>query len=113
MNGDQYRERIGFISRVKVGDIVESRFTNSGEYHQFKSRITKVNSNTVRVVRCDGKSVYEGDDQNREFIVYIDKSSNNCILPFKCANCEGENVKTGSLEIWDGKCPDCGRQIKC
>ena len=33
------------------------------------------------------------------------------VTPF-CGNCQGENAKTGYVENWDGKCPDCGNTIK-
>ena len=28
-----------------------------------------------------------------------------------CGNCQGENAKTGFVESWDGKCPDCGSVV--
>jgi hypothetical protein len=29
-----------------------------------------------------------------------------------CANCQGENAKTGYVELWDGVCPDCSRVVQ-
>jgi len=29
-----------------------------------------------------------------------------------CSNCEGENAKTGYVEQWDNKCPECGRKVE-
>jgi len=29
-----------------------------------------------------------------------------------CTNCQGENARTGYVELWDGICPDCGRGVK-
>jgi Zn finger protein HypA/HybF involved in hydrogenase expression len=30
----------------------------------------------------------------------------------KCWNCQGKNAKVGYVELWDGKCPECGRQVE-
>jgi len=30
----------------------------------------------------------------------------------ECGNCQGENAKTGYVKSWDGKCPDCGREVQ-
>lgn len=29
----------------------------------------------------------------------------------KCPNCQGENAKTGFVEAWDDKCPECGKEV--
>lgn len=30
----------------------------------------------------------------------------------ECPNCQGENAKTGYVELWDGVCADCGRKVE-
>ena len=68
-------------NKLKVGDEVEARFTNICGWHIFPARIVKVNKKTVRVVRIDGNSVWEGDSPDREFTIPIFESVNNGIFP--------------------------------
>ena len=69
-----------FLHTLKVGDIVEARFTNIAGWFRFPARITKINDNTVRVVRSDGKSVWDNESPDREFVIPKFKSYNNGIF---------------------------------
>jgi len=86
MNGQEMKDAAAFDLHLKVGDIVEARFTNSGDYHAFKAVVTKVNEKTVRVRSLEPGKPYEGDYPNREFIIYRfwhGKSSvNNGVFPW-------------------------------
>jgi len=68
-------------NKLKVGDEVEARFTHICGWHIFPARIVKVNKRTVRVVRTDGNSVWEGDSPEREFVIPKIESANNGIFP--------------------------------
>lgn len=70
-----------FLQDLKVGDLVEARFTNIAGWHRFPAKIVKVNEKTVRVIRADGKSVWKDEDPNREFSILKFDTSNNGIFP--------------------------------
>jgi phosphoglycerate-specific signal transduction histidine kinase len=55
------------LTNVNVGDVVEARFTNSGNRIVFPGRIAKVNQNTVRVASLtDG---VQGWGAGHEFVI--------------------------------------------
>ncbi len=73
--------QLNFLRNLEVGDLVEARFTNIAGWHIFPARIVKVNKRTVRVVRADGKSVWDNDNPDREFTIEKLNSVNNGIFP--------------------------------
>jgi hypothetical protein len=98
---------------VKEGDIVEARFTNSGNMFRFPAKITKVNKETVRVVRIDGNPVWDEDDPTRDFVIPKLNTANNGIFQLKATDKQKllKNIvdKADSYDkYYTIPCPRCG-----
>lgn len=69
MDSQTYRFLSEFDANLRVGDVVEARFTNSGIAYRFRAKITKLNARTARVQSLEPNKPYERDEPNREFII--------------------------------------------
>lgn len=73
MTPEEYRNQLlkyDWENQLKIGDIVEARFTNCYDNHSFKAKITKINRQTVRVVSLEKDKPYKGEELGREFIIH-------------------------------------------
>ena len=72
---------------LKIGDLVEARFTNNFNYYHFTGRITKINRMSMRVATIQNNIPYRDDHAGKQFVFprYLANiwSRNNGIFPIK------------------------------
>ena len=66
MKPSRYRELMNWDKSLKIGDLIQARFTNCFNSFCFKGKITKLNDNTLRVIAINCLTGY---DANKEFLI--------------------------------------------
>lgn len=56
-------EMLDIQQEFKTGDVVEARFTNSGNYYRFRAKILRVNKSSYSVQPLE--PVYPGEDSTK------------------------------------------------
>lgn len=89
MNANEMTDISQWDRNLKIGDIIEARFTNSYNGYAFKAKVVKLNQSTLRVISMEPGRPYNNDTPNREFIInrfnaWSGKwSANNGAFPIK------------------------------
>jgi len=105
-------------------------FENEKEYKEFIENKMCCKTHLFNLFQKEYNKAFKGKkgpitvDEWTKFVLHFlmnDMHDNGRMFVFRpeeeqwaepeCTNCQGENRETGFVENWDGKCPDCGRQI--
>jgi hypothetical protein len=108
-DANMYRAALHFDRALKVGDIVEARWTNSHMEYRAKAEVIRVNGKSVRVRIMEAVKDYKGVDVYSvghaivcPRIMAQDRfSMSNCVCPLDNPEAAGPKYKRG--EIVDGK----------